>query len=100
MREEAPRRSSEKRVLVLPLGKERRRERQRLGFVPPFISWTPVGTSCVQRIEDDVAALACVELRCVFERRIVHDGGFTARLDLAQHLTDECRFPGAGISDD
>jgi hypothetical protein len=31
-----------------------------------------------------------VELRCVLERRVVHDGGVAAILELAKELTDQC----------
>ena len=73
----------------MPVGEQRRSQRQCLGFVPQLIAWTPVGHPLVERIEDRVAALGRVELRRVVERRVVDDGRLAALLDLQQRF---CRM--------
>ena len=62
MREDASRRLGEEGILVVPVREERRRERERLGFVPPFIARTPVRTAGIERVEDEVTAFGRVEL--------------------------------------
>ena len=82
VRKDAPRAFGEERILVGAIGKERRRERERFGLVTQLVAGTPVRRARVERIEDHVAAFGRVELRRVFERRVVHDGGVAAVLEL------------------
>jgi hypothetical protein len=58
----------EERILVDAIGKERRRQRQRFGLMTQLVTGTPVRGPRIEGIEDHVAALGRVELRCVFER--------------------------------
>ena len=100
VREDASRRFGEERVLVVPIREERRGERERFRLVPPLIARRPVRTPRVERIQDDIAALGRVELRRVFERRVVDDGGLAARLELRQQLADQRGLPGARVAHD
>jgi len=100
VREDAPRAFGEERVLVSAIGKERRRQRERFGLVAQFIAWAPVRRARVDRIEDHVTALGRVELRCVFERRVVHDRRVAPVLELPEKLSDQRRLAGAGVAHD
>src|SRR5207253_8924103 len=56
-----------------------------------FVGGTPVGHALVNRIQDDVSPIWLVELRRVFERRIVDDGGVATRF----HLQKDLPYQGA-----
>ena len=87
----------EERILVAAIRKQRRRERERFGLVPQFVAGLQYGDPRIERIENHIAAFGPVELRRVFERRVVHDGGVAAVLELPQNLPDERRLAGARV---
>ena len=82
MREDPSRPFREEGRVVGAVGEQRSRERPGLSVVLHFVAGTPGRTPRVERIQNEVAALGVVELRCVFERRIVHDRRLAAGLDL------------------
>ena len=100
MREDAPGRVREKRIAVVAVGKERRRQRERFGLVPHFIARTPERAATVERIENDVAARRIVELAEELSRRVVDDGRLASCLNLLEELPDEERLPRAGVADE
>ena len=89
VREDLARHHHEKWIRARIVFEQRRR--QALGFrlVPHFVARRPVGHSRVQRIQDHIAAPRLVKLRRVFERRIVHDGRFSALFHLHEDLPDQ-----------
>ena len=98
VRKDAPGRVRKERVRMVAVGKERRRERERLGVVPHFVTRAPERAASVEGIENDVAARLVVELRKELPRRVIDDGGIAARRDLLQELADEDRLPRAGVT--
>src|SRR5947208_3458292 len=70
---------------------QRSGQRGRLRNVCQFVGGTPVWHALVNRIQDDVTPLWLVELRSVFERRIVDDGGVATRF----HLQKDLPYQGA-----
>jgi hypothetical protein len=97
-RHDAARRITEEGVLVGAFRKEGLGQRQRLGIEPELVGGRPERPASVERIENRVAAVGVEELRRVFQRRVVHNGGFAAGLDLQEELTNQRRFAGAGIA--
>ncbi len=100
VRKDAPRAFREERILVDAIGKERRGERERFGLVAQLVAGAPVRRPRVERIENHVTAFWRVELRRVFERRVVHDGGVAAVLELTEELSNQRRLAGAGVAHD
>src|ERR1700678_4483661 len=69
------------------------------GFVAGnLVSKAPIGTACIERIEDQVAPCWRVELRGKLQRRIVDDGSFSSLRNLAKNLPDRRRLTGAGVA--
>jgi len=99
VREDLARHHHEKRIGARIVFEQRRR--QPLGFrlVLHFVTRRPVRHSGVQRIQDHVAGPRLVKLRRVFERRIVHDRGFSALFHLHEDLPDQRRFACARVAD-
>ena len=89
MGKEATRALGEELLVLVAVGKERGGDGQGLGVLTDFVRWIPVGAPRVERIEDDVAPVGCVELRREFARGIVDDGRVATRVDLLQQLPDE-----------
>ncbi len=66
--------------------------------VPQLGGWRPVEGTGIKGIQDDIVPVLTVETLDVLACRVVHNGRFSAVLDLAKHLTQERRFAYAGIS--
>jgi hypothetical protein len=100
VREDAPRAFGEERIFIGAIGKERRRQRQRFRLVTELVAGAPIRRPGVDRIEDHVAAFGPVELRCVFQCRVVHDGRVAAVLQLLEDLSNQRRLAGPGVAHD
>ena len=91
MRKDFPWGLYEKRILVLPVGKQRRGQCESVGPLPQLVSRSPVRHPLVQGIENQIAARRSKKVGYVVggRRGIVHDGRLTALLDLQQDLADK-----------
>src|SRR5215472_14936072 len=65
-----------------------------------FFAGSPVGHPPVEWIQDRIAALRLVELRCVFDSRIVDDGCLAALFNLKKNFSDKCALASARVSHD
>ena len=71
-----------------------------LGIRGHLLSRTPVRTTRIQRVQNDVAALLVIEPLEIFRGRVVDNGGVAALPDLAQDLHDELGLADAGVPHD
>src|SRR5580658_6393633 len=87
-------------LLVLRRLEEGDRQSLRLGASAEFFRGPPVGTTLIERIQDNVAVLrvvkACDELPC----GVVDDRGIATMFYLAKNLEHDHSLARSGISDD
>ena len=100
VREDSPWRIDEELILPAPIREQRFRYRQRLGLVRRFVAGHPERAARIQGIQHHVAARFAVELRQVFERRIVHNGRLPALPYLREHLPDGRALARPGVAHD
>src|SRR5206468_16520 len=65
-----------------------------------LVAGTPVRRPGVDGIQNHVAAFGRVELWCVFQRRVVHDGRVAAVLELLKDLSNQRGLAGSGVAHD
>src|SRR5258707_1085579 len=90
----------EERILVDAIREARCRERERFGLVAQLVAGAPVRRPRVERIEDHIAAFWRVELRSVFECRVVHDGSVAAVFELSEERANQRRLTGTRVAHD
>src|SRR5581483_5320607 len=79
---------------------ERSRNRLRLSSAAQLLGRPPIGTTGIERIEDDVFTFRIIETLDELAGGVIDDGGMTALLDLEKELHDEPGFTGTGVSHD
>src|SRR6202789_3650633 len=85
---------------VLPFGgslKERGGDRSSFCSPHKLLRRSPIGATAVERIEHNIAAAFVIKTLDEFAGRVMDNSGVSTRLNLAQHLQDDCCFAAAGI---
>ena len=78
------------------------RHGQGLGFglATEFLRRVPIGHPRIEWIENDVAAMLVIELLHKFAGRIVNDCAVASGVHLIEHLANDARLAGAGVTHD